>query len=256
MPVEAALVTGAASGIGRASAQALARTGVAVLATDIDDEGCRRVAEGIVQSGGRAEALRLDVRDDAAVAGAVAHAVSAFGRLDSVVHSAGVFPRGRFADATVETFDRVVAINLRAAFVLAKAALPRLRAAGGGSLMFLTSGSGLISALADPMQREFSIYGASKAALDRWALGIAEELAALNIAVDVLTPGAFVDTPGVRAVASAEAACAQRIEARRVGEAVAWAATHPQLGGRRLNAVEFGRGWGREVGSAEEGAGS
>jgi NAD(P)-dependent dehydrogenase (short-subunit alcohol dehydrogenase family) len=117
---------------------------------------------------------------------------------------------------------------------------------GGGAMIFLTSGSGLMSAVADPMQAEFSLYGASKAALDRWALGIAAELSRSGVTVNTLTPGAFVLTPGVAALGLRETEDRPTISVESVAEAIAWLADSPPDGprGERLSATEFRRSWG------------
>lgn len=230
-----ALVTGAGAGIGRACALALAAAGFEVVASDLDAAAARATADA---GGGRA--IACDVADDPAVAALFAE----LGEVEVLVHSAGLFPRRAFADSPVGELDRVMAVNFRAAFVLAKAALPGLTRLGGGSLVFLTSGAGLLGAVADPMQAGFSLYGASKAALDRWALGIAGELAPAGVAINTLTPGAFVHTPGLDALALDEARDGEAISPEAVAEAVvALARARPPETGRRLRATEFGKTW-------------
>src|SRR3546814_9392428 len=137
-----------------------------------------------------------------------------------------------------------MAVNLRAAFVLARAGTQAMQ--GDGSLIFLTSGAGAVAGAADPFMRPFALYGASKAALDRFAAGIAPDLAATGIAVTTITPGAFVETPGTTAIDMSDAADLGRIDVDRVGAAVAWLAAAPRLehAGARLDAKLFGRDWG------------
>jgi NAD(P)-dependent dehydrogenase (short-subunit alcohol dehydrogenase family) len=246
MSAGVALVTGAGAGIGRAAAAALAREGARVWVCDLDAAAASAATTEILAAGGAARAAPCDVTDDAALARLFADIDTIEGGLDMLVHSAGLFPKASFADSTATLFDRVIAVNLRAAFVLAKHAEAAMRPRGGGALVFLSSGSGRLDAIANPMQADFSLYGASKAALDRWALGVAGELATAGIIVNTICPGAFVLTPGVKALNLPEAREAPSIAVETVGEAVAWLALRrePGLAGQRLVATEFQRWWG------------
>jgi 3-oxoacyl-[acyl-carrier protein] reductase len=237
------LVTGAGSGIGRAAAVALARERVEIVACDIDARAAAETAASIVSNGQRARALTLDVRDDLAVVEAL-RALASEAPLASVVHSAALFPQQSFAQTSLDELDNVLAVNFRAAFVLAKSAAALMPS--GGSLVFLTSGAGLIESARDPFQREFSVYGASKAALDRWAIGVTDELLTQGIVVTLITPGAFVRTSGTRSIKLSHAAGLVEIQSAAVGEAIAWLAHEPRaaLAGARLSAAEFRRTWG------------
>lgn len=235
------IVTGSAFGIGRETAIALGQDGCRVILCDIARDALQDIAARVADAGGEPIPMPLDLRDAAATIDMVAAA----GRIDAIVHSAGLFPQLSFADSTLDAFDRVMAVNLRAAFVLAKAGADAM-ATGGGSLVFLTSGAGLIEMVSHPWQRDFALYGASKAALDRWALGSAHELAARGIAVTTITPGAFVRTAGTAGIALPATGDLAEIAAGAVGRAVAWLAREPRmaLAGRRLSAMEFGDTWG------------
>ncbi|HEY2751892.1 SDR family oxidoreductase [Phenylobacterium sp.] len=237
-----ALVTGAGAGIGKASATALAERGVEVILCDIDAPAAEAVAADLAAQGHDVWPASLDVTDDAAVQKLVAGS----GRVDALVHSAGLFPQLSFEAGSIAQLDRVMAVNFRAAVVLAKAVWPGMAARGAGTMIFLTSGSGLPSAVEDPMQANFSFYGASKAALDRWALGVAREMSRHGVLVNTITPGAFVDTPGVQALGLAEAAQREAISVEAVGEAVAFLAAGcaPELSGQRLRATDYRRTWG------------
>lgn len=237
------LVTGAGSGIGRATAWAIACERLEVVASDIDGDAATETAARIASAGRPARPLALDVRDELAVAAAL-RALANEASLASVVHSAALFPQLNFAQSSLREFDNVLAVNFRAAFVLAKEAAAVMP--NGGSLVFLTSGAGLLENARDPFQRDFSLYGASKAALDRWAIGVAEELLAQGVVVTLITPGAFVRTSGTHSIDLGQASGMAEIEADAVGEAVAWLASEPRyaLAGSRLSAVEFKRAWG------------
>lgn len=240
----AILVTGAGSGIGRATAMALAEAGRDVVLTDLSGAGLTETMNCIKQSTGRAMAVVADLTDDAAVEALVTEA-GAWAPIGAIVHSAGLFPQLRFADSTISDFDQVMAVNFRAAFVLAKAGVAAMRGMGG-ALVFLTSGAGLIEAVGDPFQLRFAIYGASKAALDRWALGIARELLEEAIVVTTITPGALVETRGTAAIDRSELTSIPTIAVANVGAAVAWLAREPRkaLAGHRLSATQFGATWG------------
>ncbi len=240
----AAIVTGAGSGIGRAAAVEIGRTGRKVIVCDNQIGAAAETCALIRASGGSAEPIIVDLKDASASQGMM-DAVARSHRLGAVIHSAGIFPQLRFAESTLDDLDAVMAVNFRAAFVLAKAAAQAMTA--GGALIFLTSGAGLLEWADDPLQRPFSLYGASKAALDRWALGVAAELAESGIAVATLTPGAVVDTPGTAAICAEGFGELPRIAPEAIGRAVAWLAAAPRLtlAGHRLNAVEFGSKWGR-----------
>ena len=239
-----ALVTGGAQGIGCAAAVALARAGYGVAIADLDSDGAADVARAITRSGGAAIGVGADVsreEDWPAILGAVAQ----LGRLEALVSNAGIFPRIAFADCSVANFDRVFAVNLKAAFIGASLCLPLMRERGG-AMVFMTSGSGLMRSVHNPMQRGFSLYGASKAALDRWALGIAQELAPVGLAVNVLGPGAPVLTRGFEKLGLGAEAPSQTITPERVAEAIVHlAGARPPETGARYVATEFGESWGR-----------
>ena len=245
-----ALVTGAGAGIGRAAAAALARQGARVVVCDLDMASAGAVAAEIIAQDGAARAVRCDVASDEAVERLFQDIAGAEGGPDMLVQSAGVFPKASFAVSSVALLDRVMAVNFRAAFVLAKQAEGPMRSRGGGAMVFMTSGSAQMSAISNPMQADFSLYGASKAALDRWALGIAAELAPAGILISTLSPGAFVLTPGVQALNLPEARDAPSIPVETVGEAAAWLALwrDPTLAGRRLLATDYRRLWGPGAG--------
>ena len=235
-----AIVTGGGAGIGREACLALAEDGFAVLCADLDAVRAAGVAATIRNAGGKAAALGCDVSAEESWWDIVV-AAEMLGRLDVLVSNAGIFPRLAFEKMRAADFDRVIAVNLRAAFLGATHCVPHMRA--GGALVFMTSGSGLIRAVENPMQSGFSLYGASKAALDRFALGIAPELAPRGIAVNLLCPGAPVQTEGFNRLGLGEEAPAQSISARRVAEAVAaLAKRRPDSAGRYL-ATEFGAAW-------------
>ncbi|MEU8352740.1 SDR family NAD(P)-dependent oxidoreductase, partial [Streptomyces sp. NPDC048845] len=138
------VVTGAASGIGRAAALKFAGQGARVLVADLDAKGADEVAREIEESGGTAVAVAGDLGDQQVVNTVVERAVAAFGGLDVLVNNAGVMDRMSALGETDDAeWERVLRINLTAPFQLTRAALPHMLAAGRGSIVFTASEAGL-----------------------------------------------------------------------------------------------------------------
>lgn len=180
-----ALVTGAGSGIGRAGAIAMAREGAHVVVTDLRAD---LAAETTAMIGARAEAHALDARDDAAIEAMVAATVARHGRLDVVHSHAGIQIPGRLEDVTAQQMDLAWALNVRAHFVIAKAAVGPMRAQGGGSVIITASNSGC------QYDRGMISYATTKHAAVAMTRQMAADYARDNIRFNALCPG-FVDTP-------------------------------------------------------------
>ena len=181
-----AMVTGAGSGIGRVIAKELANTGVAVACVDIDEEGGSRTALEISSNGGVARAFTADVASSTDVARTFA-AVDEWGALSTVISNAGIVLRKDLASTTVEDWDRTMAVNVRGAFLVAQAAMPRLAKCRGGSLTMVASvvahiGFGLPA------------YPASTGALVALTRERAGEVAHLGIRVNAVSPGTVSGT--------------------------------------------------------------
>jgi NAD(P)-dependent dehydrogenase (short-subunit alcohol dehydrogenase family) len=138
-----AIVTGAASGIGRATATLFAAEGAAVVLADIDAAGASAAATTILASGGRAVAVACDVTRSDDCLRAVDTAVSSFGGLDIVFNNAGIIRRADVVETTEEEWDRVMAVNVRSVFLMSKHAIPVMVASGGGVIVSSGSGWGL-----------------------------------------------------------------------------------------------------------------
>ncbi|MBU6438891.1 MAG: SDR family oxidoreductase [Betaproteobacteria bacterium] len=179
---KSALVTGAASGFGRAIAERYAREGASVLIADLDADGAEAAAEALRAQGARAAAVRCDVSSSADYAAAVARAVSEFGGLDIVVNNAGTTHANKPAlQVTEAEFDRVMRVNLKSLYWSAQHALPVLSRPGGvminvASTTGVRPGPGL------------SWYSASKAAMINISRGLALEFAREGIRVNAINP--------------------------------------------------------------------
>jgi NAD(P)-dependent dehydrogenase (short-subunit alcohol dehydrogenase family) len=138
-----AIVTGAASGIGRATAALFAAEGAGVVLADIDAAGAEAAAAAIVAAGGRAVAVACDVTRSDDCLRAVETAVSTFGGLDVVFNNAGIIRRTDVVETTEEEWDRVMAVNVRSVFLMSKHAIPVMVAGGGGVIVSTGSGWGL-----------------------------------------------------------------------------------------------------------------
>ncbi len=187
-----ALVTGAASGIGRATALALAREGAKVLVCDVDDaEGKSAVGE-ISEAGGEARYAHVDVTDEIQVAAMLREALEGFGRLDCAVNNAGITgPGGLIPDCDLETWSRIVAVDLTGVFLCLKHEIPVLRDGGGGAIVNMASGAGLIGVpgLAPYCASKHGVLGLTKTA--------AIENATSGVRVNAICPGS-TDTPLLR----------------------------------------------------------
>ena len=180
-----ALVTGASKGIGRALAEALAARGATVgMAARSEDE----LAALAGALGSRALALPCDVADAESVSGAVERFAAEAGGLDLAIANAGIAHYGRFEDQDPELHERMTRVNWLGTVNTARAALPHLRAGGGGHLVIVSSGAGL---RAFP---EAAVYGATKAAQRAFAEALRHELAGSGVSVTTVFPGEIVSS--------------------------------------------------------------
>jgi 3-oxoacyl-[acyl-carrier protein] reductase len=184
-----AVVTGGGSGIGRASALEFAREGACVVAADVNAAGAEATATQVRAAGGQAEAVVVDITQYAQVERMVQTAVDSFGRFDILFNNAGL-PQAftPFEQSTDELFDRIFDVNVRAVFYGCRAAIPRMKAQGGGVILNTASTAGIRP------RPGLAVYNASKAAVISLTKTLAVELAPHRIRVVSICPVA-TDTP-------------------------------------------------------------
>ena len=181
------LVTGAATGIGKASSEMLAREGATVVLTDINDT-CKKTTDAIVDNGGKATFLRHDVTNEQGWNNVLEHTCKEFGGLDVLVNNAGILVMKPLVDTTLEEWERVLKVNVTSVFLGTRAAFEPMRSRGGGSIINLSSIYGLVGA------PTAAAYEASKGAIRLFTKGAATEYAEFGIRVNSLHPG-VIDTP-------------------------------------------------------------
>ena len=215
-----AIVTGAASGIGRATALLLAREGAAVVAADLDEAGVAEVVAAIEAEGGRAAAVRCDVTVEADCRRLVEAAVASLGGLDVVVNAAGIIRRTSVVETSEEEWDRAMAVNVKAVFLLSRHAIPEMARGGGGAIVNIGSGWGLKGG------PRAASYCASKGAVVNLTRAMAIDHGPQGIRVSCVCPG-DTDTPLLRS------------EAEQLGEEVtAFLAASAERPIRRLGTPE------------------
>ena len=210
-----ALISGGARGMGAVEARMFCREGAKVVFGDILDEEGRKVEAEIRESGGEATYLHLDVTEEADWQRAVDTASSAYGKLDILVNNAGIVPRYATEDAilgiTVEDWDRVMGVNAKGVFLGTKFAIPLMRAAGGGSIVNISSGAGIAPSPETPAS-----YSASKGAVRIFTKATAVQYAKENIRCNSVHPGP-IDTPMLQSAQTSSEYRVDHIPLGRVG---------------------------------------
>jgi NAD(P)-dependent dehydrogenase (short-subunit alcohol dehydrogenase family) len=180
-----AIVTGAATGIGAATARLLAQRGARVLAAGLQPAELEATVDAISRDGGEAVAAHADVSDPEAIEAVAGRALEAFGGADILVNNAAIYPLGPWHEADAAQWDAVYATNVRGYFLLAKAVRPQMLARGGGAIVNVASvtfywGEALLAS-----------YVASKGAVIGFTRALAREAGPEGIRVNAVAPGAF-----------------------------------------------------------------
>jgi NAD(P)-dependent dehydrogenase (short-subunit alcohol dehydrogenase family) len=214
-----AIITGAASGIGRATALKFAREGAKVVAADVQNEANEETVKSIRAEEGTATAIQTDVTDPRAISRMVQAALEAYGRLDILFNNAGIGGAGTILEADEESFDRLFAVNVKGVFLGCKEAIPVMKSQGGGVILNMASQLGLVGV------EQSVVYPATKGAVVQLTRCLALDHAADGIRVNCICPGP-IDTPLTRrrreGTGNPEAALkerVQRIPLNRIGEA-------------------------------------
>jgi 3-oxoacyl-[acyl-carrier protein] reductase len=205
-----ALVTGAARGIGRAIAIRYAAEGASLVLADVQEAA--ELRDALRRAGSTALSYRVDITDAAAVEAMVADAVGSLGSLDILVNNAGIITRGSFADLTLETWKKVLDVNLNGTFNCCKAVVPHMVRKGFGRIVNISSIAGKIGDVtAAPA------YGTSKGAINAFTKSLARELAQRGITVNAIAPHAIETEMSAQWSAEKRAAIIESIPLKRLG---------------------------------------
>lgn len=187
-----AIITGGASGIGEATASLFAREGASVVVVDINPQGLN-VADRIRADGGETIFLEADLSQAAAAKAVVEQTLAAYGRIDVLHNNAGVLKFGNVLDTSPEEWDRILAVNLKSAFLLSKFVIPEMIKGAGGSIINTASVGALIGV------EQATAYAASKGGMIQLTRCMALDFGMHNIRVNCICPGS-TETPMLRHV--------------------------------------------------------
>jgi NADP-dependent 3-hydroxy acid dehydrogenase YdfG len=185
-----ALVTGASSGIGEATARALAQSGAAVSIVARRKERLDKLAAEIEGAGGQALVIHADVTDQAQAQAAVEHTVKELGRLDTLVNNAGVMLLGPIVDAPIEEWDRMIAINVQGLLYCTHAALPHLLRAAEGEPRRVADLVTISSVAGRRANRNAGVYNLTKFGVGAFSESLRQEVTARHVRVSLVEPGA------------------------------------------------------------------
>jgi NADP-dependent 3-hydroxy acid dehydrogenase YdfG len=229
-----ALVTGASSGIGEATARVLAAQGAAVAVVARRKDRLDALAQAIEGDGGTALAIEADVTDQDQARAAVAQAVEGLGRLDTVVNNAGVMLLGPVEDAPTEEWDRMIDLNLKGLLYVAHAALPHLQAAAGDAPRQVADLVNISSVAGRVARAGSGVYNLTKWGVGAFSESMRQEFATRHLRVSVVEPGA-VDTElpthvreEVQASLAKRFEGVERLEAEDIADAIAYIVTRPR----------------------------
>ena len=213
-----ALVTGAGRGIGHSIAESLAAEGAEVILTARTESQLQKTAEIVQQCGGKAHVIVCDLADEQSINALVDSVKSNFPRLDILINNAGITHSGLLTETDTKDFDRCMAINARAPFILSRELMPLLEKASNGYVVSISSVVGVKG------YAKQTAYTASKHALRGMSIALAEELRETNIRVHVICPGG-VETPMVTQVRP-DIPTDELIAPQEIAELVLYLVTH------------------------------
>jgi NADP-dependent 3-hydroxy acid dehydrogenase YdfG len=229
-----ALVTGASSGIGEATARALADRGAAVAVAARRIDRLRELAAEIERGGGRAVAIETDVTDRAQATAAVKRTVAELGGLDTVVNNAGVMLLGPIVEAPIEEWDRMVALNLQGLLNVTHAALEHLIEAAGSATRQVSDLVNISSVAGRVARSGSGVYNLTKHGVGAFSESLRQELAERHVRVSLVEPGA-VETelsdhlrPEIREQAMKRFVAIERLRASDIADAIAYIVTRPR----------------------------
>ena len=229
-----ALVTGASSGIGRATARALANQGACVALVARRKDRLDVLASDIESAGGKALVIASDITDRANAEAAVLQTVEHFGRLDILVNNAGVMNIGPVVENEIEDWEQMIALNQRALLYMTKAALPHLQAASGSNIRGVADIVNISSYAGRVASPHFAVYNMTKFGVNGFTEALRQELGASHIRVGVLEPGAVKTelndrhTGATRAQIDALFSSIEALDAEDIADGVAYMVTRPR----------------------------
>lgn len=180
-----AIVTGAGSGIGRATSVLFAKEGAKVAVIDCDKNGADETLDMIIENRGEGIAVRTDISVSMQVKEMVKEVVAAYKKIDILVNNAGIVIEGNILDTTEESWDKTMNVNLKGAFLCCKWVIPEMLSGGGGAIINISSDAGIL-----PEKNQFA-YNSSKSGVIGLTRGIAVDLSSRNVRANCVCPGAI-----------------------------------------------------------------
>ena len=229
-----ALVTGASSGIGEATARALAARGAAVALAARRKDRLDALASEIERAGGSALAIECDVTDQEQAKALVARTVEELGRLDTVVNNAGVMLLGPIVDAPVQEWDRMVELNLQGLLYVAHAALPHLLAAAGDDPRHVADLVNISSVAGRVARAGSGVYNLTKYGVGAFSESLRQEVTSRHLRVSLVEPGAVATEltdhlrPEIMELFKSRFGEVERLEASDIADAIEYIVTRPR----------------------------
>jgi NADP-dependent 3-hydroxy acid dehydrogenase YdfG len=229
-----ALVTGASSGIGQATAASLAARGAAVALVARRTDRLEELASSIQDSGGRALTITADVTEQQQAVDAVSTAVEELGRLDTVINNAGVMLLGPVVDAPVEEWERMVDVNLKGLLYVAHASLPHLLAAADTDPRRVADLVNISSVAGRVARSGSGVYNATKHAVGAFSEALRQEVTGRHVRVSLVEPGAVAtelsshNRPEIQEAIRGRFGSIERMEAEDIADAIEFIVTRPR----------------------------